>query len=155
MLTNNQHHPSSLINHDQRKTKKSSTKRMQRWRAANKDKNKMNDLRCRVYKLARKKFKHDCIEKENFIKEQITIRLEKQKSIDQQNDLLLLPFYNQPRHQFELPFIHQTNINHYHSSIVHLPPLTYPSSSKSLDSSESSIYYYSINLPLLSLPKHI
>ncbi|ORZ11950.1 hypothetical protein BCR42DRAFT_420943 [Absidia repens] len=52
---------------------------MRKWRAANRDKNKRNDLRCRVYKLAREKFQDDeCIEKELFIKEQISKRLGRQ-----------------------------------------------------------------------------
>ncbi|CAO3576432.1 unnamed protein product [Absidia cylindrospora] len=67
-------------NHAKKQVSKEETaQRMRKWRAANRDKNKRNDLRCRVYKLAREKFQDDeCIEKELFIKEQITKRLGRQ-----------------------------------------------------------------------------
>ncbi|KAI9308155.1 hypothetical protein BJ944DRAFT_120007 [Cunninghamella echinulata] len=150
----------STIFQDQKSFKKnksnaSSTKRMQRWRAANRDKNKMNDLRCRVYKLARKKFQHDCLEKENFIKEQIAKRLQKTNNSSQNESLLLLPFYNQPRHEFELPFVmtHSYPLSHpnldkqdhHHPSSINLPPIQ----------SFFPLYCYPINLPLLLQPNPI
>jgi hypothetical protein len=49
---------------------------MRKWRAENRDKNKKNDLRCRVYRLARQRFGDaDCIAKQSFIREEIAKRL--------------------------------------------------------------------------------
>ncbi|CAM0138303.1 unnamed protein product [Umbelopsis sp. WA50703] len=49
---------------------------MRKWRAENRDKNKRNDLRCRVYRLARQRFgEGDCSAKEAFIREEIAKRL--------------------------------------------------------------------------------
>lgn len=60
---------------------------MRKWRAANRDKNKRNDLRCRVYRLAREKFQdNECIEKELFIKEQISRRLGRQRLLMEDKD---------------------------------------------------------------------
>lgn len=49
---------------------------MRKWRAENRDKNKRNDLRCRVYRLARQRFgESDCSAKQAFIREEIAKRL--------------------------------------------------------------------------------
>ncbi|CAO3682207.1 unnamed protein product [Umbelopsis vinacea] len=49
---------------------------MRKWRAENRDKNKRNDLRCRVYRLARQRFgEADCLAKQAFIRDEITKRL--------------------------------------------------------------------------------
>ncbi|KAI8993462.1 hypothetical protein BDB01DRAFT_847340 [Pilobolus umbonatus] len=52
------------------------TERMRKWRAENRDKNKRNDLRCRVYRLARQKFgEEESMEKQQFIDDEINRRL--------------------------------------------------------------------------------
>jgi hypothetical protein len=49
---------------------------MRKWRAENRDKNKRNDLRCRVYRLARQRFgEGDCLAKQAFIRDEIAKRL--------------------------------------------------------------------------------
>lgn len=60
---------------------------MRKWRAANRDKNKRNDLRCRVYRLARQKFQdEESMEKELFIRDQINRRLGRQRLLHDKND---------------------------------------------------------------------
>lgn len=57
---------------------------MRKWRAENRDKNKRNDLRCRVYRLARQKFgEGDSQEKQQFINEEIARRLGKRMLLEQ------------------------------------------------------------------------
>ncbi|KAI8878448.1 hypothetical protein K501DRAFT_287875, partial [Backusella circina FSU 941] len=59
---------------------------MRKWRAENRDKNKQNDLRCRVYRLARQKFGDgDSEEKHQFIVDEINRRLGRRMLIEQQN----------------------------------------------------------------------
>jgi hypothetical protein len=49
---------------------------MRKWRAENREKNRQNDLRCRVYRLARQKFgDKDSVEKQTFIQDEIIRRL--------------------------------------------------------------------------------
>lgn len=49
---------------------------MRKWRAENREKNRQNDLRCRVYRLARQKFgDQDSVEKQAFIQDEIIRRL--------------------------------------------------------------------------------
>ncbi|KAI8082838.1 uncharacterized protein BX664DRAFT_375802 [Halteromyces radiatus] len=70
-------------NHAKKQISKEETaERMRKWRAANRDKNKRNDLRCRVYRLARQKFgDDDYLEKQIFIQDQINRRLGRQRSL--------------------------------------------------------------------------
>ncbi|CAO3650038.1 unnamed protein product [Cunninghamella echinulata] len=57
-------------------SKEETTERMRKWRAENREKNRQNDLRCRVYRLARQKFgEKDSIEKQTFIRDEIARRL--------------------------------------------------------------------------------
>ena len=49
---------------------------MRKWRAENREKNRQNDLRCRVYRLARQKYgEHDSTDKQAFVREEIARRL--------------------------------------------------------------------------------
>lgn len=49
---------------------------MRKWRAENREKNRQNDLRCRVYRLARQKYgEQDSSEKQGFVREEIARRL--------------------------------------------------------------------------------
>ncbi|KAF1796797.1 C2H2-type zinc finger transcription factor [Mucor lusitanicus] len=62
------------------------TERMRKWRAENRDKNKRNDLRCRVYRLARQKFgEGDSEEKQQFINEEINRRLGRRMLLEQKS----------------------------------------------------------------------
>jgi hypothetical protein len=85
--------------------------RMRKWRAENRDKNKRNDLRCRVYRLARQKFgEGNSIEKQQFIGDEINRRLGRRMLLEQQNNRLdELPFYCEPLHKIELPSIDMTS----------------------------------------------
>ncbi|CAO3607396.1 unnamed protein product [Cunninghamella blakesleeana] len=57
-------------------SKEETTERMRKWRAENREKNRQNDLRCRVYRLARQKFgEKDSNEKQTFIRDEIARRL--------------------------------------------------------------------------------
>ncbi|SAM09146.1 hypothetical protein [Absidia glauca] len=57
-------------------SKEETTERMRKWRAENREKNRQNDLRCRVYRLARQKFgDQDSVEKHTFIRDEIIRRL--------------------------------------------------------------------------------
>ncbi|KAI8094323.1 hypothetical protein BDF21DRAFT_408472 [Thamnidium elegans] len=57
-------------------TTESNNDRMRKWRAENREKNRQNDLRCRVYRLARQKYgEHDSSEKQGFVREEIARRL--------------------------------------------------------------------------------
>ncbi|KAI8081694.1 uncharacterized protein BX664DRAFT_388640 [Halteromyces radiatus] len=57
-------------------SKEETTERMRKWRAENREKNRQNDLRCRVYRLARQKFgDQDSLEKQTFIRDEIIRRL--------------------------------------------------------------------------------
>lgn len=99
---------------------------MRKWRAENREKNRQNDLRCRVYRLARQKFGDaDSVEKQGFVREEIARRLgrrmlmEKRESnsnkwSDSQKQstmpskgLVELPFYSAPQQKIELPSIEQ------------------------------------------------
>jgi hypothetical protein len=49
---------------------------MRKWRAENREKNRQNDLRCRVYRLARQKYgENDSSEKQGYVREEIARRL--------------------------------------------------------------------------------
>lgn len=106
---------------------------MRKWRAENRDKNKRNDLRCRVYRLARQKFgEEDSQEKQQFIEDEINRRLGRRMLLEQKNKeksttetkkiysilpattttpqkLNELPFYCAPLHKIELPSINMVN----------------------------------------------
>lgn len=59
---------------------------MRKWRAENRDKNKRNDLRCRVYRLARQKYgEEDSEEKQQFIQDEINRRLGRRMLLEQKN----------------------------------------------------------------------
>lgn len=115
-------------------SRQETTERMRKWRAENKDKNKRNDLRCRVYRLARQKFgEEDSEEKQQFIQDEINRRLGRSMLLEQQKQqeakqqqtypilpsiatldekkqkLNELPFYCAPLHKIELPSISVPN----------------------------------------------
>lgn len=57
---------------------------MRKWRAENREKNRQNDLRCRVYRLARQKFgEHDSAEKQQFVRDEIARRLGRRMMLEQ------------------------------------------------------------------------
>jgi hypothetical protein len=123
---------------------------MRKWRAENKDKNKRNDLRCRVYRLARQKFgEEDSEEKQHFIESEIKRRLNRRMLLEKQKaakstiekdeldeteykptTLNELPFYCAPRHKIELPSIDLQNRRP--SSQSNTEPSGYPNKSQSL-----------------------
>ncbi|KAI8090304.1 uncharacterized protein B0P05DRAFT_530233 [Gilbertella persicaria] len=105
-------------------TTESNNDRMRKWRAENREKNRQNDLRCRVYRLARQKFgEGDSIEKQGFVREEIARRLgrrmmlekresnhswnNQQKPLMSTKELVELPFYSAPQQKIELPSIDQ------------------------------------------------
>lgn len=108
-------------------SRQETTERMRKWRSKNKEKNKTNDVRCRVYRLARQKYgKQDSEEKQKFIEEEINKRLErKDAKLDE------LPFYSAPLQKIELPSLkdlpHQKRTrkskNTTPSFIPNLPPI--------------------------------
>lgn len=58
---------------------------MRKWRAENREKNRQNDLRCRVYRLARQKFgEQDSPEKQQFVRDEIARRLGRRLMLEQQ-----------------------------------------------------------------------
>ncbi|KAI9475722.1 MAG: hypothetical protein EXX96DRAFT_609639 [Benjaminiella poitrasii] len=64
-------------------TTESNTDRMRKWRAENREKNRQNDLRCRVYRLARQRYGDvNSVEKQIFIREEIARRLGRRISIE-------------------------------------------------------------------------
>ncbi|ORZ11884.1 hypothetical protein BCR42DRAFT_420818 [Absidia repens] len=155
-------------NHAKKQVSKEETaQRMRKWRAANRDKNKRNDLRCRVYRLARMKFQDDeCIEKELFIKEQISRRLGRQRLLMNDKEerrystssssssssssttssctssLPSSPSNNDFYYQSILPSLKSIDRSHSNSMIhkIQLPPL------------QSSPWYYNHKSPLLLQP---
>ncbi|KAI9320772.1 hypothetical protein BX666DRAFT_1231800 [Dichotomocladium elegans] len=65
-------------------SKEETTERMRKWRAENREKNRQNDLRCRVYRLARQKYgEHDSPEKQQFVRDEITRRLGRRMMLEQ------------------------------------------------------------------------
>ncbi|KAL0083929.1 hypothetical protein F4703DRAFT_1909546 [Phycomyces blakesleeanus] len=94
-------------------SKEETTERMRKWRAENREKNRQNDLRCRVYRLARQKFgEHDSPEKQSFVRDEITRRLGRRMLIEQKESRQTddefwseLPFYSAPQQTIELPSI--------------------------------------------------
>ncbi|KAI9292472.1 hypothetical protein K502DRAFT_325786 [Neoconidiobolus thromboides FSU 785] len=67
--------------HQKNPTKRKETaERMRKWRALNKEKNKENDTRCRVYRVAKERFgPNDSIEKRQFIELEIKRRNERRR----------------------------------------------------------------------------
>ncbi|ORX50833.1 hypothetical protein DM01DRAFT_319551 [Hesseltinella vesiculosa] len=102
-------------------SKEETTERMRKWRAENREKNRQNDLRCRVYRLARQKYgEQDSEEKQTFIREEIARRLGRRNGIKKEPPTIVkpttkqnhtspwkieLPFYNFPLQKIELPSI--------------------------------------------------
>ncbi|KAG1466938.1 hypothetical protein G6F56_004598 [Rhizopus delemar] len=80
---------------------------MRKWRSENREKNRQNDLRCRVYRLARQKFgENDSIEKQSFVREEIAKRLDRRLTSETASDLNELPFYSGLQQKIELPSLH-------------------------------------------------
>lgn len=102
-------------------SRQETTERMRKWRAENRDKNKRNDLRCRVYRLARQKFgEQDSVEKQQFIEQEINTRLGKRLLNEQKNESLNeLPFYSAPLQKIELP-----SLTEYHMKSQPTSPTT-------------------------------
>ncbi|KAI8084264.1 uncharacterized protein B0P05DRAFT_534869 [Gilbertella persicaria] len=102
------------------------TERMRKWRAENKEKNKRNDLRCRVYRIARQKFgTKDSEEKQKFIEQEIKKRLERTSpSVEKTPNAQLneLPFYCAPLDKIELPSIPNTQ-QVFKMELIDLPPM--------------------------------
>ncbi|CAO3655889.1 unnamed protein product [Mucor hiemalis] len=129
------------------------TERMRKWRAENRDKNKRNDLRCRVYRLARQKFgEEESDEKQQFINDEITRRLgrrmlleEQQQKEEKEETLNELPFYCAPLHKIELPSIHINNITE------PLPPEDRRSSSHSVHSHHTNTTSNNNSPPIIDM----
>ncbi|OBZ90630.1 hypothetical protein A0J61_01327 [Choanephora cucurbitarum] len=107
------------------------TERMRKWRAQNKEKNKQNDLRCRVYRIARQKFgKKESEEKNRFIEEEINKRTRRitipteQDNHHHTNYLNELPFYCAPLDKIELPSIRTSKQPIVKTEVpINLPPM--------------------------------
>ncbi|KAI8881014.1 hypothetical protein K501DRAFT_301317 [Backusella circina FSU 941] len=96
-------------------TTESNNDRMRKWRAENREKNRQNDLRCRVYRLARQKFGDpDTLEKQAFVRDEISRRLDKRLMMERREangwttpirmqNGIQLPFYSVPQQKIELP----------------------------------------------------
>ncbi|KAI9260910.1 hypothetical protein EDC94DRAFT_519958 [Helicostylum pulchrum] len=103
-------------------TTESNNDRMRKWRAENREKNRQNDLRCRVYRLARQKYgEHDSSEKQGFVREEIARRLGRRMMMERREangcDLVELPFFSVPQQKIELPSIERfTRTNSWSSS---------------------------------------
>lgn len=150
---------------------------MRKWRAENREKNKRNDLRCRVYRLARQKFgEEDSEEKQRFVEEEIDKRLgrrlvleQKKKTlpsirIDHEKNINELPFYCAPLQKIELPSLDLSNrrksqstepagyANKSQSSspISDTSPFTADDRRQSFCSVNSSVSNYSTNSPISS-----
>ncbi|KAI7890814.1 uncharacterized protein EV154DRAFT_421437 [Mucor mucedo] len=145
-------------------TTESNNDRMRKWRAENREKNRQNDLRCRVYRLARQKYgENDSSEKQGFVREEIARRLGRRMMMERReanallsplSDLVQLPFYSAPQQKIELPSIDSfTRTNSWSSSppdfssssntsspiLPHLSPTLQRRTSSSSISSVSSI----------------
>ncbi|KAI9030715.1 hypothetical protein CLU79DRAFT_731187 [Phycomyces nitens] len=155
-------------------SREETTERMRKWRAENRDKNKRNDLRCRVYRLARQRFgDDDSVDKQAFIREEIARRLGKRsmsdiyassarspepiqpKSTSCQATWIGLPFYNAPHHKIELPLldIPTRRIDYDWNPYLSTPVSRRTSSSSSSSSSSTSSSCSSVS-SLSSLDNH-
>ncbi|KAG1105458.1 hypothetical protein G6F42_016961 [Rhizopus arrhizus] len=121
-------------------TTESNNDRMRKWRAENREKNRQNDLRCRVYRLARQKYgDHDSADKQAFVREEIARRLGRRMMMERResNGNWAPPLGMRDSLRLMSPVIH------YSSS-----PLS-PTSPSSTASSTSDI----IELPFYSAPQ--
>ncbi|KAI9013399.1 hypothetical protein CLU79DRAFT_769161 [Phycomyces nitens] len=91
-------------------SKEETTERMRKWRAENREKNRQNDLRCRVYRLARQKFgEHDSPEKQSFVRDEITRRLGRRMLIEQKES-------RQTDDEFWSEVLPRTHHHHHHQN---------------------------------------
>jgi hypothetical protein len=104
---------------------------MRKWRSENREKNRQNDLRCRVYRLARQKFgEDDSVEKQRFVREEITRRLGRRIMMEQRE--WSAEVYSAPQQQkIELPSIDRM------TNWSSLPPLSRRTSSSSVSSDQT------------------
>ncbi|KAI7850348.1 hypothetical protein BDC45DRAFT_487977 [Circinella umbellata] len=143
-------------------SKEETTERMRKWRAENREKNRQNDLRCRVYRLARQKFgEHDSPEKQQFVRDEITRRLGRHAVVPRtptnntsKDDLVELPFYSGSQRKIELPSI-DVRRSSFHSSASSSPALPHLSPSwrnerRTSSSSVSTLSSFSITSSTLS-----
>ncbi|KAG0735954.1 hypothetical protein G6F57_002065 [Rhizopus arrhizus] len=137
-------HSKKIISKEE--TTESNNDRMRKWRAENREKNRQNDLRCRVYRLARQKFgDHDSPEKQGFVREEIARRLGRRMMLERKasptKDLIELPFYSGLQQKIELPSIHQMERAFCSSSplLPDLSPTLQRRTSSSSSSSNSSV----------------
>jgi hypothetical protein len=120
---------------------------MRKWRAENREKNRQNDLRCRVYRLARQKYgEQDSVAKQTFVREEIARRLGRRLIVERRDwPAKELPFYSAPQQKIELPSIDhfRSNWSSANSSPVlpHLSPTLQRRTSSSSISSASSITF--------------
>ncbi|KAI8890789.1 hypothetical protein K501DRAFT_265779 [Backusella circina FSU 941] len=125
-------------------SKEETTERMRKWRAENREKNRQNDLRCRVYRLARQKYgDEESLEKQRFVRDEISRRLGRRMLMEKKShwsslvetpppspsvllspasDLEELPFYSVPQQKIELPSIDVFTRSTPPSPIPHLSP---------------------------------
>lgn len=128
---------------------------MRKWRAENREKNRQNDLRCRVYRLARQKYgDHDSAEKQGFVREEIARRLGRRMMLEQReseswapNRMVGLPFYSAPQQKIELPKLSWST-----SPSPVLPSLSPRSSVSSNSSNQDNCVLPSMNTFLQSQP---
>lgn len=70
---------------------------MRKWRAENREKNRQNDLRCRVYRLARQKYgDDDSNEKQGFVREEIARRLGRRMMLERRESVTSVSHWNSP-----------------------------------------------------------
>ncbi|KAI8638720.1 hypothetical protein BD408DRAFT_393526 [Parasitella parasitica] len=120
-----------------------SVDRMRKWRAENRDKNKKNDLRCRVYRLARQKFGEDeSEEKQQFITEEINRRLGRRMLLEQKNKENATSTDSTCRIKLKEEFNNET----------HMPFGRYPSISPPQQETLNELPFYCAPLHKIELP---
>ncbi|GAN11013.1 hypothetical protein MAM1_0450d10565 [Mucor ambiguus] len=127
-------------------TTESNNDRMRKWRAENREKNRQNDLRCRVYRLARQKYgDHDSAEKQAFVREEIARRLGRRMMMERRdsNDGWAPPLGMRDSLRLMSPVIH-------YSSSPSSP--TSPSSTASSTSDIIELPFYSAPQQKIELP---
>jgi hypothetical protein len=117
---------------------------MRKWRAENREKNRQNDLRCRVYRLARQKYgEQDSVAKQAFVREEIARRLGRRLIVERRDwpskNMVELPFYSAPQQKIELPSIDQFTRHSNWSSTSSSPVLPHLSPTLERRTSSSSI----------------